>query len=276
MKLFVIAALCFVAVSAGSDEDLWLRFNRRMPGGHHLTSPKSDESISGRVVGGVDAEIANFPYQLSLRYNGNHICGASVISGRWALSAAHCNYPPPDPAIMSLRGGSSNRLQGGEIFEIEEIVNHPEYDDWNLVNDVSVLRTTEDMLDSHHPHIHPIALDHAGSTHVPGSRSVLSGWGLNEQNVLPIILQRVDIPKVDFEYCIRSWPLGWVTPDMICASEPGRTACNGDSGGPLVVGGRQIGIVSWGASDCRGLYPTVFARVGYAMTRDFIRETTGV
>ncbi|XP_055605054.1 uncharacterized protein LOC129753280 [Uranotaenia lowii] len=277
MKVFALVALCFVAVSAGPDEDLWLQFNRRMPGAYHtMTEPLPEKPFVGRIVGGIDADIANYPYQLSLRRNGGHSCGASVISGHWALSAAHCTYPLPNVGIMSLRGGSSNRLEGGHIFNVAEIINHPQYDDWNLENDVCVIRTTENMLGHNHPHIHPIQLDTVGNSHNPGSRAVLSGWGLNAQNVLPVILKRVDIPKIDFVDCMAGWPSGWVTPDMICASEPGRDACNGDSGGPLVVGGRQIGIVSWGSTNCLGYQPGVFARVAFPLIRNFIHEETGV
>lgn len=42
------------------------------------------------IVGGSAADINNFRYQLSLRYGNSHICGASAISDRFALSAAHC------------------------------------------------------------------------------------------------------------------------------------------------------------------------------------------
>lgn len=106
MKVFVVLALCLAAVAAGPEEDIWLQFNRRMPGAYYgLKEPISRPPVNGRIVGGVDADIENFPYQLSLRRSGSHSCGASVISDRWALSAAHCTYPLPNVAIVSLFNG---------------------------------------------------------------------------------------------------------------------------------------------------------------------------
>jgi hypothetical protein len=43
-----------------------------------------------RILGGENVDIANHPHQLSLQWLGFHICGAIIISQRWALSAAHC------------------------------------------------------------------------------------------------------------------------------------------------------------------------------------------
>ena len=45
---------------------------------------------SGRIVGGVDATDAQFPHQISLRFLGSYICGGSIVSRNYVLTAAHC------------------------------------------------------------------------------------------------------------------------------------------------------------------------------------------
>lgn len=52
-----------------------------------LAAPGSPQ---GRIVGGVDATLGQFPHQISLRQSGSHICGGSIISRDFILTAAHC------------------------------------------------------------------------------------------------------------------------------------------------------------------------------------------
>ncbi|GJQ83332.1 hypothetical protein Trydic_g15640 [Trypoxylus dichotomus] len=54
-----------------------------------LIHPKVAE-MNQRVVGGYNATENQFPYQVSLRYNGNHNCGGSIIGDKWVLTAGHC------------------------------------------------------------------------------------------------------------------------------------------------------------------------------------------
>lgn len=46
----------------------------------------------GYIIGGYEIGIRDAPYQASLLLNGNHACGASIISPMHVITAAHCEY----------------------------------------------------------------------------------------------------------------------------------------------------------------------------------------
>lgn len=47
---------------------------------------------SPRIVSGGFAALGQFPYQVSVRLNNQHICGGALISKRFVVTAAHCVY----------------------------------------------------------------------------------------------------------------------------------------------------------------------------------------
>ena len=50
-----------------------------------------------RVINGQDASPHAWPWQVSLRARGRHICGGSLIRPDWIVTAAHCVYSNPNP-----------------------------------------------------------------------------------------------------------------------------------------------------------------------------------
>ena len=52
---------------------------------------------TGRIVGGEEAKRHDFPWQVAIMrgYDGL-ICGGSILSQQWAVSASHCFYECPE------------------------------------------------------------------------------------------------------------------------------------------------------------------------------------
>jgi len=126
------------------------------------------------------------------------------------------------------------------------------------------------------PGVQPISL--TSTEPAAGSLAVVSGWGiLSPGGSLPSQLQAVEVYITSRAVCNSAYAAyGGITVNMICAAVPGggKDACNGDSGGPLVVGGKLVGIVSWGLSCALADYPGVYSNV--ATLKSFVTEQTGV
>lgn len=48
--------------------------------------------VSPKIVGGNNAQEGAWPWAVGLYYNGQLLCGASLVSSDWLVSAAHCVY----------------------------------------------------------------------------------------------------------------------------------------------------------------------------------------
>merc|ERR1711953_232025 len=44
----------------------------------------------GRIIGGEEAPKHEFPWQVSLKSLGSHICGGSIVNRNQVITAAHC------------------------------------------------------------------------------------------------------------------------------------------------------------------------------------------
>lgn len=53
-------------------------------------SPACGKNMKNRVVGGAEASVDSWPWQVSIQYNKHHICGGSILDAHWILTAAHC------------------------------------------------------------------------------------------------------------------------------------------------------------------------------------------
>ncbi|XP_014650797.1 PREDICTED: kallikrein-15 [Ceratotherium simum simum] len=219
------------------------------------------------------------PWQVALFERGRFNCGASLISPRWVLSAAHCQT-----RSMRVRLGEHNlrKREGPEqLRAVSRVIPHPGYAARGHLHDVMLLRLSRPALLS--PEVRPVALP----TRCPqvGETCVVSGWGLvsgsesrttgspESQVSLPDKLHCANISIISAASCSKDYP-GCLMDTMVCAGVEGggTNSCEGDSGGPLVCGGVLQGIVSWGDVPCdTTTKPGVYTKVCRYL--EWIRET---
>ena len=95
-----------------------------------------------RIVGGTAAVESSVPWQASLVVNGEVFCGASVITDRHLLSAAHCTVQIEEDTMekMEVLLNVYNIADKNKIRrKINKIVNHPKFDEETLANDISII-----------------------------------------------------------------------------------------------------------------------------------------
>lgn len=235
---------------------------------------RKHEVIENRIVGGSDANIWQFPWQLSLQYKfafgWRHVCGATLIGPYTAISAAHCVSSYVDfPSSYRIVAGSTLRFKdfNAQLREIDYIKIHEQYNRNTLANDISLLHWKLYLLVS--LKIRPAVLAPPNYTLPIGDNIpvTVTGYGLMQPGYIISLadqLQAAEIFIFSLTKCNATY-LQSIKPGMFCAGVPegGIDSCNGDSGGPVTIGNTVIGLVSWGYGCARKGYPGVYTQISY-------------
>ncbi|KAL7028594.1 hypothetical protein ACKWTF_005908 [Chironomus riparius] len=157
--------------------------------------------------------------------------------------------------------GAHHRVTGGTTHSVERIVNHPNFSQISLANDISMVRSATDFVES--ASVRFIQLE--PNFIITGFPATSSGWGqTTNPGSAAENLQFLHVEVITNEECRSRLTLtnaARIGDTTICVSSPdGQGLCMGDSGGPLTYGGRLIGAVSWGVP-CGTAAPDMFARI---------------
>ncbi|MFF4308380.1 trypsin-like serine protease [Streptomyces sp. NPDC001601] len=258
-------------------------------------TPSNGSAVSPKIIGGGTTTISSAPWMAQLWYydtkgtsstsdDVGFFCGGSVISPTKILTAAHCvkgyKWSTTESVVITgtaslptTNSDGSDNLHGGTVSAVLRQWNHPSYtvsSNGAPNNDIAVLTLAAPVKAT------PIRMttntDTGSYTGTAAGTAKVYGWGRTSSTTQDIseTLKTATLPIDSDATCTAAYgSTDFVKGHMVCAgaaatgSDTGTTTtCNGDSGGPLVVGGRIVGVVSWGVEDCvaKGAY-AVFTKV---------------
>ncbi|XP_077335971.1 transmembrane protease serine 2 [Lithobates pipiens] len=227
----------------------------------------SSRNKVNRIVGGTLAQNGDWPWQVSLQIGRSHVCGGSIITPDWILTAAHCvegGYANPNQ--WNVYAGSTIR-SSGSISLVQRVISHPNYNKETKDNDIALMKLKTSLAFS--STIKPVCLPNAAMPWSDTQSCWISGWGYTTQGgTTSSNLMAANVPLIDSKTCNKpSVYNGAISSAMICAGylSGGTDTCQGDSGGPLVTRTNSlwwlVGDTSWGTGCANVNKPGVYANV---------------
>ncbi|KAK3094469.1 hypothetical protein FSP39_002121 [Pinctada imbricata] len=221
-----------------------------------------------KIVGGKIAAPGEFPWQVSMRSNGHHVCGGIMVGDQWVMTAAHCFKTNKNPYAWTVVLGEHDRavLEGYEILEkVETLFIHSHFDPAQFLNDIALIKLGNPVtVDT--AYVRPVCIPNKNES-FDGMICTITGWGASHSGgVGTHNLYKADVPLLSNEVC--SYLMDRTIPNTeLCAGRKrgGVDSCQGDSGGPMVCKKNGVwnivGIVSWGYSCAQAYTPGVYTRV---------------
>ncbi|NXH20752.1 ENTK Enteropeptidase, partial [Bucco capensis] len=134
-----------------------------------------------RIVGGSDARREAWPWIVSLHFNSRPVCGASIVSEEWLVTAAHCVYgrqlkPSQWKAVLGLYDQSDLTQPSTVVQNIDQIVINPHYMKSTKDSDIALMHLQSKVQFS--DYIQPICLPEKHQQFLPGINCSIAGWGM--------------------------------------------------------------------------------------------------
>ncbi|NXR25273.1 ENTK Enteropeptidase, partial [Cinclus mexicanus] len=178
----------FITITKGSNHSLiltkrWVQFHKTFFFSRKLTTCGKHlitQNNGTRIVGGSDARREAWPWIVSLHFNLQHVCGASLVSDEWLVTAAHCVYgrqlkTSRWQAVLGLYDQSDLAQPPAVVRNIDRIIINPHYMKQTKDSDIALMHLQHKV--QYTNYIQPICLPEKSQQFLPGINCSIAGWG---------------------------------------------------------------------------------------------------
>ncbi|XP_073963724.1 clotting factor B-like isoform X2 [Choristoneura fumiferana] len=239
-----------------------------------------NHKVDELIVGGKEAKRDEFPHMALLGFENpspdDPICGGTVISDKFILTAGHCTYTKGSKVSTAKVGllRRTENVPASNIYGISRIIKHPQYKPPSKYNDIALLQTDRQIQFGHT--VIPACLDTGESG--DASRASVTGWGDTAYlGSKADALLKVTLMKFESSECLRRYKVGqrhleggFNEASQLCYGDhtEAKDTCQGDSGGPLQIHNSRVhcmysvvGLTSFGWHCGRIGFPGIYTRV---------------
>jgi secreted trypsin-like serine protease len=109
-----------------------------------LCGCSSNPASVTRIVGGESAGTSTWGWAVSISISGNSLCGGSILSSTWIITAAHCLSGVPASQVI-VYAGSNTRFTGQSRTAYRTFVN-PNYVSSTKANDMALIQLSTPLI----------------------------------------------------------------------------------------------------------------------------------
>ncbi|XP_054506193.1 mast cell protease 1A-like [Molothrus aeneus] len=212
----------------------------------------SASALRDGIVGGHEARPHSHPYMAFLKIVKLGSCGGFLVAPDWVMSAAHCLG---NTTVILGAHDLAEPEKSQQVRGVLKYYKHPEYNPTTYENDIMLLQLTSKA--TLNEYVQPIPLPRTGSDLPTGTKCMIAGWGLIDEDRATHKLFETQVSIYSRRKCSLFYP--HLDSGMVCAGSfhQLKDSSQGDSGGPLVCNKVAQGIVSFGYDSPPGVYARI-------------------